>query len=291
MDHSIFDFSLLAGSPTASPDFNRNQSNKFLTGLNKPPGAQSSQQIQSHPQQHQQQTGGFFNQPPALQQNPNASISGPPVTSLFDCLKNEKSFNTPVKGSHAQQSMFSQNDNYHNSSGFNQSRILSPIGRGHATTIVEDFQNTSVFNSSVQTLPSSYTNFWVTIFGFPQSAVTAVLSHFSQCGAILEKVCSSGNWMHVKFSSRMESDKALLYNGKIICDNIMIGVIRCNDNSILDKENGNQAQNDVTISRIRSLTNAGYKAAQQPSNVILSPNQPQRTTGLLNKTLDLFFGW
>lgn len=221
-------------------------------------------------------------------QNANASISGPPVTSLFDCLKNEKTFQTPVKASHNQHSLFG-NQNEFNNSGFNQSRILSPIGRGQATA--EDFNNSTVFNSSVQTLPSSYTNFWVTIFGFPQSAVTAVLAHFSQCGAILEKVCSSGNWMHVKFSSRMESDKALLYNGKIICDNIMIGVIRCNDSSILDKENGNQAQNDITISKIRSLTNAGYKAAQQPSNVILSPNQPQRTTGLLNKTLDLFFGW
>jgi nuclear pore complex protein Nup53 len=172
-------------------------------------------------------------------------------------------------------------------SGFNQSRVLSPIGRAPN----EDFN--SSFNTSVaHNFPSSYANFWVTIFGFPQTAVTAVLSHFSQCGAILEKVCSSGNWMHVKFSSRLESDKSLLYNGKIICDNIMIGVIRCNDSSIIDKENGNQNRNDVTLGgRIRSLTNAGYKAAQEPTDIILSPNQPKRSTGILNKTLDMFFGW
>lgn len=268
-----------------TPEFNRNHQSKFFTGLNSPPGSQSNQTFHN-----QQQNQSGWTQPSAVQ-NTNASIAGPPVTSLFDCLKNEKSFHTPTKVVNPQQTMFANpQDNFFNNSGFNQSRILSPIGRGQANT-GEDFNNSCAFNSSVQTLPSSYTNFWVTIFGFPQSAVTAVLAHFSQCGAILEKVCSNGNWMHVKFSSRLESDKALLYNGKIICDNIMIGVIRCTDSSILDKENGNQVQNDITISKIRSLTNAGYKAAQEPSNVILSPNQPKRTTGLLNKTLDLFFGW
>lgn len=178
-----------------------------------------------------------------------------------------------------------QHENFFNNSGFNQSRIMSPIGRGQTVT-VDEFNSSEMISRTVD-----YPNFWVTIFGFSQSAVTAVLAHFSQCGSILEKVCSNGNWMHIRFSSRRESDKSLLYNGKIICDNIMIGVIRCTDSSVMDKENGNQAQNDITISKIRSLTNAGYKAAQEPSNVILSPNQPKRTTGLLNKTLDLFFGW
>jgi nuclear pore complex protein Nup53 len=250
--------------------------------LNTPPSSHQNQ-FQS------QQQPGLFPQSSAIS-NANSSISGPPVTSLFDCLKNEKSFHTPSKPPTHSQSMFlhpQQQDNFMDNSGFNQSRVLSPIGRVQN----EDFNHS--FNTSIaQNIPSNYTNFWVTIFGFPQSAVTAILSHFSQCGSILEKICSSGNWMHVKFSSRIESDKALLYNGKIICDNIMIGVIRCNDSSIIDKENGNQNRNDVTLGgRIRSLTNAAYKAAQEPSDIILSPNQPKRSTGILNKTLDMFFGW
>lgn len=174
-----------------------------------------------------------------------------------------------------------------NSSGFNQSHVLSPIA---------SLSSNIEFNSSYQqhnnstfqatTSGSGYNNnFWVTVFGFPQSAVSAIVSHFSQCGSILEKVSSSGNWIHLRFSSRLECEKALLYNGKIICNNLMIGVQRCTDESVTDKENRQ------SVSRIRSLTQAAYKTAQEPTEVILSPNAPKRSTGIVNKTLDMFFGW
>lgn len=157
-------------------------------------------------------------------------------------------------------------------------------------------QHNSTFQANVPVNNTGYnsnnSNFWITIFGFPQSAVSAILSHFSQCGSILEKVCSSGNWIHLKFSSRSGCDKALLYNGKIICNNLMIGVTRCSDESIIDKENdGRHLNRDVSTSRIRSLTQSAYKSAQEPTEVVLSPNAPKRTNGIINKTLDLFFGW
>lgn len=71
----------------------------------------------------------------------------------------------------------------------------------------------------------------------------------------------------------------------------MVGVMRCTDDSVLDKENNATKNRDVTGSRIRSLTQAAYKSAQEPTEVVLSPNAPKRTTGIFNKTLDLFFGW
>lgn len=283
---------LLANSPTASPDFNRSTQHKLFSGL------QSPASVNTSVNQQQQQ---FY------QTNANASISGPPTTGLFDYLKNDKSFQTPTKNfqSHQQSQSFSnanQQQSFLNQSGFNQSRVMSPISNLPSNA---DFNNSyqqqhQQHNSTYQTaVPVSNTgynsnnnDFWITAFGFPQSAVSAILSHFSQCGSILEKVCSSGNWIHLKFSSRLECDKALLYNGKIICNNLMIGVTRCSDESVFDKENdGRQLPRDFTTTRIRSLTQSAYKSAQEPTEVVLSPNAPKRTTGIINKTLDLFFGW
>jgi nuclear pore complex protein Nup53 len=126
-------------------------------------------------------------------------ISGPPTTGLFDNLKNEKSFQTPTKTYASHQQSFNHQSFYDtsalNQSGFNQSQIMSPILS--ANNNPSDF-NKSYHNSTIQsTIPMASgfnnSNFWITVFGFPQNAVTAILSHFSQCGSILEKVCSSGN--------------------------------------------------------------------------------------------------
>jgi nuclear pore complex protein Nup53 len=39
------------------------------------------------------------------------------------------------------------------------------------------------------------------------------------------------------------------------------------------------------------LANIGYQNAQSPTNVIASPMMPQKSSGLVNKAMDLFFGW
>ena len=38
-----------------------------------------------------------------------------------------------------------------------------------------------------------------------------------------------GNWMHLKFASRMQARKALARNGRMLTDTLMIGVIPCTD--------------------------------------------------------------
>lgn len=130
----------------------------------------------------------------------------------------------------------------------------------------------------------------MTVFGFPNEALTIVLAHFSSCGTILEKVCSEGNWIHLRFSSRAECDKALLYNGKILGNSLMIGVIRCNDESVMDKENLSDYQN-VPVSKIRSLTQAAYKSAKSENQVLPGSEEPKKTTGIVNKAIDMIFGW
>lgn len=82
-------------------------------------------------------------------------------------------------------------------------------------------------------------SYWITVFGFPQTATNTILTHFSQCGTIVDKVFpqQGGNWVHIKFASRLECNKAINYNERVIGSNLMIGVIYCKDPIIVDQEN------------------------------------------------------
>lgn len=232
--------------------------------------------------------------------NHNSSVTGPPTVGLFDSLRNDKQlFQTPSKTTNTGQGVqpapgFQQsgNDSYLNQSGFNVSRVMSPIplAREQDLTGNASFMSQSYMNQS-QSIPQG-NNCWITVFGFPQSASSMILSQFSQCGAIIEKVFATqnGNWVHLRFTSRLECDKALNYNGKIIGHNLMVGVQYCNDPLIVGKENYDERK-EYSLSRVRSLTHIAYKNAQHPTDVVPSPTAPKRSSGLVNKAMDLFFGW
>lgn len=207
---------------------------------------------------------------------------------------NDKSFQTPPRAFQQHQNIVHQDTPVLNRSGFNQSRIMSPI-----PNMMNDFnnsyQNPAYPVAVQQSFNQTYNGvknfeFWVTVFGFPPASTSIVLSHFSGCGTILDKVCSAGNWIHLRFSSRGECEKALLYNGKIIGNNLMIGVIRCQDESILEKENVNESQ-QASVSRIRSLTQAAYKNAKQDTDVLPTTDDPKKSSGLVSRAFDLIMGW
>ncbi|XP_075156744.1 nucleoporin 35 [Haematobia irritans] len=252
---------------------------------------------------------GGYQQTPPIQQNAanfpgtplqthNTSVSGPPTQGLFDSLRNERNqvqtpMGTPTLGQHhmsMNQSIHQQmanvtgqfNDSYNNTS-FNTSRagVMSPLMPG-----------TPINASQMLQCPPQprYTEFWVTVFGFPSSATAIILQHFAQCGTIVDKVSQNGNWVHLKYSSRLECDKALNYNEKILANNIMIGVTQCKDKSIIDKENlcENNTQQAV---KVRPLAQTAYKSAQNDTSVSSNSNAPQKSSGIMNKAMDLFFGW
>lgn len=293
----------IANSPTASPDFIRSSmQQKFLTNIQSPQPAFSNssfiqQQQQPQPSLFQAQT---TNAPNANNNNNNNSISGPPINSLYDNFKNDRSFQTPTKAFSQQpmhQSVVHQDTPINNRSGFNQSRIMSPI-----PNVMSDF-NSSYQNPTypIAIQPSFNQNqsmngvknheFWVTVFGFPATSTSIVLSHFSGCGTILDKVCSAGNWIHLRFSSRGECEKAILYNGKIIGNNLMIGVVKCQDESVLEKENVNESQ-QASISRVRSLTQSAMRSAKFDTQVVHGQAEdPKKSTGIVSRAVDLIFGW
>lgn len=265
---------------------------KFLTNL------QSPQPVPSNSSFIQQQQSLFQTQ--ANNAN-NTSISGPPINSLYDNFKNDKSFQTPNKPFAQQQqphslhqSLIHQDTPIHNRSGFNQSRIMSPIPNV-MSDINSSYQNPAYpiaiqpsFSQSMSGAKNQ--EFWVTVFGFPPTSTSIVLSHFSGCGTILDKVCSAGNWIHLRFSSRGECEKALLYNGKII-GNMMIGVIKCQDESVFEKENFNESQQASVSRSVRSLTQAAYQSAKHDTEVVHGAEVPQKTNSIVSRAVDLLFGW
>lgn len=254
---------------------------------------------------YQQTTSSGGNYPCTPVQNHNASISGPPTQGLFDSLISERNlvqtptrlnqiqhqsmqYGTPLSNNQYQMNQ-SVNDSYLSggkNSSFNPSRLTSP----NIVNLPYDLRNNNANLTQCPPIPR-YTEFWITVYGFPQSATSMILSHFSQCGTIIDKVFPSqnGNWVHLKYSSRLECDKALNYNEKILGSNIMIGVTQCKDKTIIDKEN--VCENNQVASKIRPLSQVAYRSAQSESAVVASPNAPQKSSGLVNKAMDLFFGW
>lgn len=215
----------------------------------------------------------------------NTSVSGPPTQGLFDSLRIEKNavaenVSFSQKGRQLNQTSFNQSINDSFQSDFNTSRITSPNG----------FQDFRTPNTCLSPTGKS-SNFWVTIYGFPQTATSMILSHFSQCGTIVEKIFppQSGNWVHLRFASGMECDKALNYHERIIANSIMIGVTYCKDPAIVDKENLDRSH--LPINRVRPLAQIAYKNAQSPAEVMASPTTPRRSSGIVNKAMDMFFGW
>ncbi|XP_022234180.1 nucleoporin Nup35 [Drosophila obscura] len=147
-------------------------------------------------------------------------------------------------------------------------------------------------------------DFWVTIFGYVPGSSSMVLQHFTLCGTIVEvsHAPKNGNWMHVRFSSRIESDKALNFNQKVIGGNVMVGVTSCTEKSIVDKENCNASLSTSSLNageqmqspkspRIRPFVQQSYKLAQNDAKVVPAKDVPTKSSGLVDKAMDLLFGW
>uniref|UniRef100_A0A8C2PEG7 Nucleoporin NUP35 n=1 Tax=Capra hircus TaxID=9925 RepID=A0A8C2PEG7_CAPHI len=76
---------------------------------------------------------------------------------------------------------------------------------------------------------------WVTVFGFPQASASYILLQFAQYGNILKHVMSNtGNWMHIRYQSKLQARKALSKDGRIFGESIMIGVKPCIDKSVME---------------------------------------------------------
>ncbi|XP_002026792.2 nucleoporin Nup35 [Drosophila persimilis] len=234
--------------------------------------------------------------------------AGPPTQGLFESLREQQ--HTPHRQhlsilNQSQNLSLNLNQSYHNNDSYvancntiNASirGLSSPMGA--RTSPLVGLQGNGGGGGTPR--PG---DFWVTIFGYVPGNSSMVLQHFTLCGTIMEvsHAPKNGNWMHVRFSSRIESDKALNFNEKVIGGNVMVGVTRCTDRTIVDKENcnassstsfngGEQAQSPISP-KIRPFVQQSYKLAQNDAKVVPAKDVPTKSNGLVDKAMDLLFGW
>jgi len=78
----------------------------------------------------------------------------------------------------------------------------------------------------------------------------------------------------------------------------MVGVARCTDRSVLDEENNSGLANAETTRSpptspvaIRPFAQQSYKLARNENTISPSKDVPQKSSGLMDKAMNLMFGW
>jgi len=180
------------------------------------------------------------------------------------------------------------------------------LGNG-ATPSYGGTPNTSVAREEIPSMndQADPMDVWVTVFGFPPSASSYILSQFSACGTVLQhSMPPNANWIHLRFQTRLQAKKAISKNGTVLGSTIMVGVAPCTDSNVLDQLNTSNIShvNDTSLGvtnlnsslstprQIRPLTQA-YKDAQEDHKVVPNTNTPNKNSGLVSKAMGCMFGW
>ncbi|ETV99427.1 hypothetical protein H310_08120 [Aphanomyces invadans] len=69
--------------------------------------------------------------------------------------------------------------------------------------------------------------YWVTVFGFPMQDMEVVLSYFQAIGNVAQYRHGRGNWLYLRYQTRLQAEKALIESGSTLGGRVMIGVKRC----------------------------------------------------------------
>ncbi|OQS07952.1 hypothetical protein THRCLA_00059 [Thraustotheca clavata] len=69
--------------------------------------------------------------------------------------------------------------------------------------------------------------YWVTVFGFAAVDMEAILKHFQSMGDVTQYRYGRGNWLYVRYRTRLQAEKALSESGATLAGSVMIGVKRC----------------------------------------------------------------
>jgi len=145
----------------------------------------------------------------------------------------------------------------------------------------------------------------VTVFGFPPAASSFILQQFSQYGTVEKhEIHNAGNWLHIKYQTKIQAKKALSKNGKIFARSIMIGVCPCIKKEISTMEaefnspaagvSGTPQVDAKKLSTMRALssTSSLIKSASSTSEAMTDERRtPQKKDSVVGKALDYVFGW
>jgi len=231
--------------------------------------------------------------PASAMRTPSEKPGGPPVKGLFVNTPTQKKFGTPLNGT-----PYGGTPKMLNGTPLNTTPQLSfGATPAPASNLSTSFREQDVIDNS-----------WVTVFGFPPSAACYILSQFSQCGTILQHyVPPNGNWMNIRFQTKMQAQKALGRSGRVFNGTLMIGVSVCheppseavaNSSQMLEQTGTHLDASVVSLNSslathnrsIRPLTQS-YKAAHNEHEISAIANTPNKNSGLVARTMECIFGW
>ncbi|OQR94291.1 hypothetical protein ACHHYP_01536 [Achlya hypogyna] len=69
--------------------------------------------------------------------------------------------------------------------------------------------------------------YWITVFGFSAVDMETILRHFQSMGDAVQYRYGRGNWLYVRYRTRLQAEKALAESGSTLSGSVMIGVKRC----------------------------------------------------------------
>jgi len=123
---------------------------------------------------------------------------------------------------------------------------------------------------------------WVTVFGYPTGAASAILRHFQSCGEVHQHRAEPGNWMHILYGSKVQASRALAQNGQYIriggdIGIVMIGVKACNENDLVSDLNKKPSSLGFSS---RDYRQASVLAKHRLDKPVELENAPKRYKGL-----------
>lgn len=144
------------------------------------------------PQPHTPSNQGFLTPTTSNIRTPAEKAGGPPTSGLFSTPKAVSANKSAAMMATPRAAMGGTPVPSTPQLSFGSTSMM------HNTSVREE-----IFNSSNMSQACHTDNTWITVFGFPPSASSFILSQFSQYGTILHHhMPPNGNWMHIKYQTK-----------------------------------------------------------------------------------------
>ncbi|KAM6398359.1 nucleoporin NUP35-like [Pluvialis apricaria] len=228
---------------------------------------------------------------------PKRKSSAPPVRSLYDELASLGLESIPLSSGRPASFFLRGNPFVETmpSTPGTASGTFSPASAGQPRKTTPSPAQLGRFYATL-TAENQLDGTWVTVFGFTQASASYILLQFAQYGNILKHVMSNmGNWMHIRYQSKLQARKALSKDGKILGGCIMIGVKPCTDKSVmenLERSSGSSVSSVFTprFSTMRPLAPA-YRASTRDYQVVSERQTPRKGESIVSKAMGYVLGW
>lgn len=130
--------------------------------------------------------------------------------------------------------------------------------------------------------------YWVTVYGFPASSKSFVLQQFQTLGEVISYTSGAGNWLHIRYHTRLQAEKALSHDGKTLGGSIMIGVKRCSASDL----DGVKQEPTSSLYYSSARKNPGSKDLEvdpiKEEDIMLPPKRRQ---DICSRLLGFLFSW